>query len=232
LSTGVLVLVWSVSPAAGDLTRGEAAFARVTAAIEAAVHTRIARGAVVSIGDLSGLRLTIDDGPVLARPDPSARVGMPARFVLVGSRADKTARQVGEVTATIAVTADAVRTRRPILRGAVLEAADVGIAAMDLTGQPLRRLPSVGEIVGARARRDLGAGIIVTGADLVAEPIVRTRDVVRAHVRVGDVELTADVVAAENGLRGEVIRVLNRESRRALRARVMERGEVEVVDVR
>jgi flagella basal body P-ring formation protein FlgA len=49
---------------------------------------------------------------------------------------------------------------------------------------------------------------------------------------VGDVELLGSGVAAENGLKDEVIRVINQESHHAFRARVVGSGEVEVVDVR
>ena len=52
------------------------------------------------------------------------------------------------------------------------------------------------------------------------------------RVHVGDVELAGSGVAAESGVKDEVIRVVNQESRHAFRARVIGSGEVEVVDVR
>ncbi len=51
-------------------------------------------------------------------------------------------------------------------------------------------------------------------------------------MRVGGVELAGSLVAAGNGAADDVIRVVNKDSRRAMRARVVRSGEVEVIDVR
>lgn len=206
---------------------------RVRAAIEAAVRARVGRTARVSVGDVSSVRVA-DEQPraLLATPDPSARVGVPTRFVLADGRPGRTLVRVGEVTVVVAVSDDVVRTRRAIARGVRLEGADVTFVPADLDGRALAALPSLEDAVGARTTRDLGAGAVVTRADIQPQPIIRSGDVVRAHIRVGGVEVATQVVAAGNGFRNGSIRVVNPDSRHAMRARVISRSEVEVVDVR
>jgi len=103
---------------------------------------------------------------------------------------------------------------------------------MSLAGRPIRALPALEEALGGRVMRDLATDAVVTRADIVARLLVRAGDMVRARFRQGDVELTGSAVAVENGRRNDVIRVVNQESHRAFRARVVGNGEVEVVNVR
>jgi flagella basal body P-ring formation protein FlgA len=132
----------------------------------------------------------------------------------------------------VQVSAPAVRTRKPVARGERLDGDALAVVATDLNGQSLRPLLSLDDARGARATHDLAEGALVTRSDIVPEPLVKAGDVVRARVHVGDVELAGSGVAAESGLKDEVIRVINQESRHAFRARVVGSGEVEVVDVR
>ena len=216
----------------GPADLDEAASARLKAAIVAAVQARVGPSARVSVADVAEVRLAAVPAALLATPDPSARLGAPARFVIADGVRRRTPVRIGEATATVVVVADAVRTTHPIQRGTRLGPADVTLAAADLAGRPMKRLPSLEDVVGARTAHDLSAAAIVMTGDLIAQPVVRTGDVVRARVHVGQVELTGQLVAAENGRRDAVIRVVNQESRHALRARVLGAGEVEVVDVR
>jgi flagella basal body P-ring formation protein FlgA len=73
---------------------------------------------------------------------------------------------------------------------------------------------------------------IVTHSDIAASPLIRPGDVVRATARVGTVEVAAQLVAAESGRKNDVIRVVNQDTRFSARARVIEKGEVEVLNVR
>jgi flagella basal body P-ring formation protein FlgA len=200
-------------------------------AIEAAVRFRVGNTSVVSVSQITGVRLIRESASLVAVPDPSARIGSAVRFVLAAGESGARTR-IGEATATVQVTAPAVRTRRAIARGDRLDGDALAVVATDLNGQSLRPLLSLDDARGARATHDLVEGALVTRSDIVAEPVVRAGDVVRARVHVGDVEVVGSGVAAENGLKDEIIRVINQESRHAFRARVLGSGEVEVVDVR
>src|SRR5215510_14032046 len=200
-------------------------------AIESAVRARVGASSVVTVTKISGVRLARESSSLVAVPDPSARIGTAVRFVLaVGDAGART--RIGEVTATIQVSAPAVRTRKAIARGDRLDDDALTVVATDLNGQSLRPLLTLDAVRGARTTHDLVEGALVTRSDIVPEPAVRSGDVVRARVRVGDVELVGSGVATENGLKDEVIRVINQESHHAFRARVVGSGEVEVVDVR
>jgi len=185
---------------------------------------------VVSI---SGVRLTTDGRSLVAVPDASARVGTPVRFVLTeGDPGTRRRKRVGEATATVTITANAVRARRAVARGAQIQAGDVAMMDTDLSGRPMRPLLSMASAIGARAIHDIAEDALVTQADILADPLVKAGDIVTAHVHVDGAEVVGRVVAAENGMEGDVIRVVNQGSRAAFRARVIGNGEVEVVNVR
>ena len=203
----------------------------LSSAIEAAVRGRVSRTSVVSVTNITGVRLVRGSASLVAVPDPSARIGTAVRFVLAAGEFGARTR-LGEATATVQVSAPAVRTRAAVARGDRLDADRLAVVATDLNGQSLRPLLSLDEVRGARTTHDLPEGALVTRGDIVAEPLVKSGDVVRARVFVGDVELVGSGVAAENGAKDEVIRVINQESRHAFRARVIGSGEVEVVNVR
>lgn len=200
-------------------------------AIEAAVRARVGSTSVVTVTAITGVRLVREPASLVAVPDPSARIGSAVRFVIASGEAGARTR-IGEATAIVQVSAPAVRTRKAVARGERLDGDALAVVATDLNGQSLRPLLSLDDARGARATHDLVEGALVTRSDIVAEPVVRAGDVVRARVHVGDVEVVGSGVAAENGLKDEVIRVINQESRHAFRARVLGSGEVEVVDVR
>jgi flagella basal body P-ring formation protein FlgA len=204
----------------------------ITAAIELAVRARVGHSATVTVSSLSGVRLAADSKTLVAVPDPLARIGAPTRFLLSDGQRGASRARIGEATATVAIVANAVRASRTIAQGARLEMSDVSVVPTDLSGQLLRPLPALEDAIGARAKHDIGRDAVVTRADIVADPLVRAGDIVRAHVRIGAVEAVADLVAAESGLKDDVVRVVNQETRHALRARVIGRGEVEVVYVR
>ena len=229
VSNGLWLLLLTV-----PLYGGPTAIAEPSAlanAIEAAVRARVGRTSVVSVTNITGVRLVRESPSLVAVPDPSARIGSPVRFVLATGEPGARTR-IGEATATIQVSAPAVRTRKAIARGDRLDGDALAVVATDLSGQSLRPLLSLDDARGARTTRDLVEGALVTRTDIVPEPVVKAGDVVRARVHVGDVELAGSGVAAENGQKDDVIRVINQESRHAFRARVVGSGEVEVVDVR
>jgi flagella basal body P-ring formation protein FlgA len=217
----------SLEPADAGVSSPEA----ITRAIEKAVHARIGPATTVFVSNVSGVRLARASSAFIAVPDPAARIGAPVRFVLADG-ASRGRPRLGEVTATIQVSAPAVRARRAIARGTRLDAEDVALLETDLIGRLLRPLPSLEAALGARATHDIAEDALLTHIDIVAGPTIKAGEIVRAHVHVGDVELVGSGVAAENGMKNEVIRVVNPESRHIFRARILESGEVEVVNVR
>jgi flagella basal body P-ring formation protein FlgA len=231
LASGSLWLLLLTAPLYGGPSAALDESAALTNAIEAAVRARVGSASVVSVKNITGVRLVRESASLVAVPDPSARIGAPVRFVIAEGEFGARTR-IGEATAIVQVSAPAVRTRKAIARGDRLDGEAIAVVATDLNGHAMRPLLSLDDARGARTTHDLVEGALVTRSDIVPEPVVKSGDVVRARVHVGDVELLGSGVAAENGMKDEVIRVINQESHHAFRARVVGSGEVEVVDVR
>jgi len=202
---------------------------RVQAAIVKAVQERMGADASVAVGDLTVSALAPSQG-LRAVPEPAARLGHPVAFKLVGTGADRRARVVGHATAILTVDVEHVRMRTLVERGRAIAEDDVAVSDDALPPSlPLRRVPRLREVVGARALASLAAGEVVTAQAVASRPAVRSGDLVRARARAGTAIVVAALTAAQDGVEGAVIRVVNKESRRELRARVVGPGEVEVI---
>jgi flagella basal body P-ring formation protein FlgA len=200
--------------------------ARAQAAIVEAVEARIGQpGAVVQS---IAVTATPTEGALNATPAPDARTGRPSLFSLTVETAQGP-RRVGSAVATVAVVADAVRARVTLGRGDSVTAADVERVRGPIGVSPLKRLPQAAEIDDAVAARPVAAGTVLTADLLRIAPSVRSGQQVRVRAVVGGIEAHGLGIASENGRLGAVIRVVNPDSRRSIRSRVVGRGEVEVI---
>lgn len=224
----VLALLLATAP----VFSGAAPPAAVADAITRAVQLRMGADVLVVVAALDGLRLTGAPTALLAVPEPASQLGGPVRFVLSDATPGRAPARIGEAVARLDVSVSAVHATRPIARGEALTAADVKLVTTRLGRHPLRPVLALDEALEGRAARDISADVVLTRADVVPAPLVHAGDVVRAHANVGGVEVTGEMVAAESGRRDDTIRVFNQETRHAVRARIVARGEVEVVHVR
>lgn len=202
---------------------------RIAEAIIETVQSRMGDDAEVVLSEL-----TVTGGErqvfLQAVPDPDARVGERIHFRLLGSDGrGEAARTVGHASAVVAVNVEHVRAKELVPRGQDVADTALETARGPLVGVPMRRLPRWSEVAGSRALVNLAPGEVITRSAVTIRPAVKSGQVVRAIARVGGLEVTAALVAAQDGAPGAVIRVVNRESRRELRARVVESGVVEVV---
>jgi flagella basal body P-ring formation protein FlgA len=223
-----LVLIFAAGLARAAAADGDAS---ITAAIEAAVRARMGSSAAVTVIGVTGVRVEEGPGVLTAVPVPTARLGTPIRFLLERAHAGAS-RRAGEATATVRVVAEVVRSVAAFPRGHRFAAGDLISEEIELTSRSLRELPTVEDIVGARATRDIAVRVVIAHTDFVGDPLVRSGDEVTALLRIGEIELTNSLIAAQNGAKGQIIRVVHPETRRAVRARVTGRAEVEVVHVR
>jgi flagella basal body P-ring formation protein FlgA len=194
-------------------------------AVRAAVVARLGVKATVQVESID----VTGDAPVFreARPGPASRLGRPLRFTLVTvSGAELPA------TATVTVTGALVVTTRTVARGESLKPEDLNESQRVITDVPLRRLPRLHELVGSRALRALPAGEAVPDNAVTLRRKVEPGDSVTVIAASGAVEVTGTFVAADGGQPGRVIRVINPQTRRFLRGRVLENGKIEVIDGR
>jgi flagella basal body P-ring formation protein FlgA len=191
-------------------------------AIRAAVQARIGASAVVDVSDLQ--TLGEPGGPVGARPDPAAMLGRPLRFSLVRPGALPVT-----AVARVTVVVEHTRARRAIARGEVLAEGDIETITGAVSGVPLRPLPLAADLVGGRLLRPLSAGAIVQANFVAIRRAVEPGDRVTVVAAIGDVEVSATFVAADGGRPGDVIRVVNPDTKRYVRGRIVRAGLVEVL---
>ena len=194
----------------------------VRAAIARAVEERLGSGAVATIRSLQ--TSVPDDELVTAVPEPGARIGTAARFVLWHD-----GKRRGIAVVEVDVRATHVRAQRAIGRDEVIAATDVTLVEGELRDIPVRRLPDMTDVVGATPRRTVTAGEALTSAVLTMAPVVRSGEQVDVNVRVGGVHVAGRGVASGSGHVGDVIRVVNPGSRQPRKARIIGPGSVEIV---
>jgi flagellar basal body P-ring formation protein FlgA len=203
------------------LALGLAASDGVSAAIERSLIDRMGDVTVV-VRRVS--TIVTDRAGLVAAIEPGARLGQPIRFVLSAD-----GRRVGSAVASVSVTGGVVVARRSIARDEEVGAGDVAITQTEIKNVLVRRLPTQAEIVGTRARRDIAAGELMTGALVVVPPAVRSGDQVRVVVTMGPVQVSGEGRASGSGQVGDRVRVLTSSSRKPLNARITGRGAVEIV---
>ncbi|MBS1818558.1 MAG: flagellar basal body P-ring formation protein FlgA [Acidobacteria bacterium] len=201
---------------------------KVAAALRVEIGTRLGPGAVVSIEQVQVTVRERATGSMAVVPAPHATLGL-IPFVVVGAGPQGRPVQVGRGTAHAVVTVPYATAARTLPRGHLLTAADLVDVVGNPGPMPLRRLPLSRDLVGGTTRQDIVAGAIVTHQSATQPPAVRVGDPVKAIAAVGTVQITAELVALDNGVEGAIVRVVNRESKRELRARVLATGVVEVI---
>ena len=159
-----------------------------------------------------------------AIPEPGARLGRPARFRLMND-----GRQVGYAVSAVSGPIRHLRSTRTVPAATVLADADIEERTSVLDGELLQPLPTRADVVGLTATRTLAESDVITSNVVRIPPAVRSGDRVRIRSTVGPVEAHAIGTAQQSGRIGDVIRLVNAETRRALRGRIVARGEVEVI---
>lgn len=200
--------------------------ARVAEAIGAAVAERV-DATDVAVSEVV-VTATPIEGRLMARPAPGVRTGQPGTFALTVHTASGP-RRIGSAQATVTIEAAALRAVRDLARGAIIELDDVTLRHGAVDGVLLTALPQLTEAQGARVRRSLPAGAVLTADAIVLMPLVRSGQAVVLRALVGHIEARGTGIATQNGRMGAVIRVVNPRSRRTLVGRVTGPGEVEVI---
>jgi flagella basal body P-ring formation protein FlgA len=140
--------------------------------------------------------------------------------------------RVGEATAVVRVSGPHLTAKRALSANSVLAAEDLDVADGPIDGAPLRRLVARADALGARTLHAIAAGDPIVDGAVAGVPVVRAGDRVVATVRGLGLEVSVLAVAEQNGLPDQIIRIVNPDSRRAVRARVVAKGEVEVLSGR
>ena len=207
------IAAWAQAPAVG---------VSAVDAIRAAVLERMGPGVEVTVTPIS-----VPAPPALFRaasPDPAAWLGKPMRFSLVTGAGLATA-----AGADLRVVGEYAVPTQAIVAGHVLTADDVKSTKGELRDLPLRRLPTAESVIGAKALRMMAAGTTIQSSFVIVRRLIEPGDKVTVVAAAGGIEVTATLVAADGGQAGDVIRVVNPDTRKYLRGRILRAGFVEVI---
>jgi len=209
---------------------------RVRSAITNAIQELMGPAAHVELENLAVECVpTVENAPIVAVPEPGRRTGSAVRFVLYGRPADEPDDghvRIGRADAIVSVEAPHVRVASPIRAGDTISA-DAVLAVVDDVGRvPIEPLPTLDAVSGARARRALEPGEVLTAVTVRIPPLVQSRDDVSVLVSLGQVQVRGHARALQSGGLGDEILLVNPENNRRLTGIVIGPGQVEVLHER
>ena len=123
-------------------------------------------------------------------------------------------------------TVEAAVLSRAIARGDLIRQSDIVVQRRpkaEFTAEPPA---AAAEIIGLASRGNLRAGQVLRGTDLMKPEIVRKGDIVMLHYEVPGIVLTMRGQAMESGAQGDMVNVLNPNSKRTIQGIVTAPGRV------
>ena len=216
------VLVAVALCAAASAAAAPATVSPSTAIAEAIVR-RLGAGAAVSV---INVETTVkDEAGLTAEPEVTARFAKPSRFVLSAHGARR-----GLAVAIVMARAPVPRAARAIARDEAIGLDAVRFTVSELPAIPIRPLLSEQDLVGTTARRNIVAGEPLTAALVRLAPLVRSGDEIDVTVRIGGVKVTGTGRASGSGRVGDLIHVMQPNTKQTLTGRITGPGAVEVVE--
>jgi flagella basal body P-ring formation protein FlgA len=116
----------------------------------------------------------------------------------------------------------------PIARGEQPNAKDLELERKPVADTGTPPLTSLNTLAGAVAVRDIPAGTVLTAQMFKIPPVVKMGSVVTVTLIAGDITMITSAQARSNGAVGQIIKVMNLDSKREFTARVVGPDRVEV----
>ena len=139
------------------------------------------------------------------------------------------ARTSWRYTGTAVETVEAAVPTRALNRGEILKASDFAVERRPKSEFASEPPASAAEIAGLAARRSVRVGQPLRNADLMKPEIVKKRDMVLLHYAVPGIVLTMRGQAQDSGTEGDVVNVLNVNSKRVIQGIVTGPGRVTIM---
>jgi flagella basal body P-ring formation protein FlgA len=218
-------------------TRGLAAV-QVTRASRAVAPKEIEARLVRALAGQSGLSnvndlaATFDNEVRTLHIEPDAELGIARltfdqrtrRFEAMLDLPTGTSRRpVLRLTGTLVETAEAVIALRAIALGQVIKSSDVMIER-----RPKSEVIAVEDVLGFAAKRALKPGQVIRAGDVMKQELVVRNDTVTMYYEAPGMVLTIQGKALDSGSIGDVVNVLNIQSKRTIQATVSGPGRVNV----
>jgi flagellar basal body P-ring formation protein FlgA len=193
------------------------------------IEARIARAFAgrYGLGDVTDLAVTLDAParPVTVEASATGELAVAAAafdprsgrfdvsFALPGSRV---MRRPLRLTGTVVETVVATVTTRPLARGETIKTSDVATERRPKATVGADAVGSVDEAIGLAVRQPTRSGQPLRRADLMKSELVRRDDNITLVYEVPGILLTTQGKALESGAEGDVINVLNVQSKRTI----------------
>lgn len=189
------------------------------------------------LGDANNLAVIFDTEIRTLQVEPNVELGIArlsyeprsgrfdATFDLPGSQA---MRKPLRLTGQLVETYEAVVLTRALAQNDVLKASDLTIERRPKAEVTSTTILKVDQAMGLAARRALRPGQAIRQADLMKPEVVRRDETVTIIYEVPGIVLTVRGKAMESGAQGDLINVMNVQSKRTLQATVVGPGRVVV----
>jgi len=198
------------------------------------IEARVIRALAAQSGlaDPKNLAASFDSEVRTLHIEPNAELGIARlsydqrarRFELVFDLPGATARRPAlRVTGTLVETAETVIALRAVAQGEVLKASDVMIER-----RPKSDVIAIEDALGFAAKRALKPGQVIRAADVMKPELVARNETVTIGYEVPGMVLSIRGKALEAGAKGDVINVLNIQSKRTVQATISGPGRVSV----
>ncbi len=142
----------------------------------------------------------------------------------------RVAAEFGTDTVTISGNAqemiDVVALAQPVRRGDVLREDDLTLVRLPRTKVPAGAVFDVAEIAGLQAKTGVRANMPLTRQNFQHPILVNRNDKVTVTFEMPGMKLTSRAQALDDGAKGDVIDVMNLQSRRIVPAIIVSRGQV------
>jgi len=132
------------------------------------------------------------------------------------------------VTAYIKVMIEVVVTRKPLGRYKVISEKDIHLKSTNLAKLPSNVITRCEDVLGKRTKRAIDSNVTLRSDLIELPPLVKNGDIVRIVIESDGLKITALGKVKEKGRRGEMIKVINVDSRKAIYARVVNSSSVKV----
>jgi len=132
------------------------------------------------------------------------------------------------VTLNIEVMAEVVVTRKPLGRFKVIGENDICLEKKNLAKLPSNVIIRCEDVLGKRTRRSIDSNVTLRPDHVELPPLVKRGDIVKVIVESQGLKVTALGKVQAKGRRGEMIKVINVDSSKAIYARVLDASNVKV----
>ena len=133
-----------------------------------------------------------------------------------------------QVHVTVDVIQEVLVSNRPLRRHDVIAQEDMRLEKMNLAELQADVIADPGEVIGKRTKRNLAVNTPLRLTFLEMPPLVKRGDMVTIVAETDVLKITTKGVVTESGCKGDMVRVVNVNSRKELFAKVRDARTVEV----